>query len=209
MCRSLWHDQLQSSRFLCQSDGESFPVNCFHGLSYKGSFLKLCASSQLWSALTTQQMNNKFTIVKFFFFFFFFFLHSQMPFMSTAQRLSLLNISLRNNTFCFWDQLVGGWPLFSPPGASIRHAGPGPEPKPGREPEPRHWHTDRRSDPLAGTCPVQDTGQIEGHTEGERRVKVRHDSVTRAAFWFWPLMRERSRARWEGEEGGRHRTGQH
>lgn len=86
--------------------------------------------------------------------------------MSTAQRFSLLNISLRNNTFCFWDQLVGGWPLFSPPGASIRHAEPGPEPKPGREAEPRRWHTDRQSDPLAGpgVCLshrllVQDTSQ--------------------------------------------------
>lgn len=37
---------------------------------------------------------------------------------------------------------------------------------------------------------VQETGQIEGHTEGERRVKVRHDSVPRAAFLFWHLMRE-------------------
>lgn len=113
-----------------------------------------------------------------------------MPFRSTAQRFSLLNISLRNNTFCFWDQLVGGWPLFSPPGAPIRHAGPGPEPKPGREPEPRRWHTDRQSDPLAGPgfrpghrLLVQDTRQIERHTGGEeRRVKVRHDSVARAAF---------------------------
>lgn len=135
-----------------------------------------------------------------------------MPFMSTAQRFSLLNISLRNNTFCFWDQLVGGWPLFSSPGTSIRHAGPGPEPKPGWEAEPRRWHTDRQSDPLAGPgfCPshrllVQDTGQIKGHTEGERRVKVRHDSDTRAAFLFWYLIRERRRrqarqARVRGEE---------
>lgn len=30
----------------------------------------------------------------------------------------------------------------------------------------------------------------EGHTEEERSVKVRHDSVTRAAFLFWHLMRE-------------------
>lgn len=78
--------------------------------------------------------------------------------------------------------------FFSPPGASIRHAGPGPEPKPGREAEPRRWHTDRQSDLLVGRelCPghhhlVQDTGQIEEHTEGERCVKVRHDSDTHAA----------------------------
>lgn len=38
---------------------------------------------------------------------------------------------------------------------------------------------------------VQDTVQIEGHTQGERCVKVRHDSVTRAAFLFWHLLRER------------------
>lgn len=123
-----------------------------------------------------------------------------MPFMSTAQRFSLLNISLVNDTFCFWDQLVGGWPLFSPPGTSIRHAGPGPEPKPSQEPEPRRWHTDRQSDPLTGPgffpgrrhhclLLVQETGQIEEHTEGER-VKVRHDSVTHAAFLFWHLIRE-------------------
>lgn len=157
--------------------------------------------------------NCKISIFFHLFFLFLFFLLSQMPFMSTAQRFSLLNISLRNNTFCFWDQLVGGWPLFSPPGASIRHAGPGPEPKPGREPEPRRWHTDRRSDPLAGPrfcpghrLPVQDTGQIEGHTEGERCVKVRHDSVARAAFLFWHLMRERRRRR--GQEGGEAGQGQ-
>lgn len=49
-----------------------------------------------------------------FFSFLFFFHLSKMAFMSTAQRFSLLNISLINNTFCFWDQLVGGWPLFFP-----------------------------------------------------------------------------------------------
>ena len=137
-----------------------------------------------------------------------------MPFRSTAQRFSLLNISLRNNTFCFWDQLVGGWPLFSPPGAPIRHAGPGPEPKPGREPEPRRWHTDRQSDPLAGPgfrpghrLLVQDTRQIERHMGGgERRVKVSHDSVARAAFLFWHLMRgRRNRRREEGEGRTRRR----
>lgn len=71
-----------------------------------------------------------------------------------------------------------GWMTsFSPPGASIRHAGPGPEPEPGQEAVPRRWHTDKRSDPLAGLgfCPghrflVQDAGQIEGYTEGERET---------------------------------------
>lgn len=108
--------------------------------------------------------------------------------------------------------------FFSPPGTSIRHAGPGPEPKSGREAEPRRWHSDKRSDPLAGPwfrpghrLLVQGTGQREreGHTEGERCVKVRHDSVTPAAFFFWHLMRARSSrgGRWgkAGSEPGRTR----
>lgn len=101
-----------------------------------------------------------------------------MPSMSTVQRISLLNISHRNNTFCIWDQLVGGWPLFSPPGASIRHAGPGPEPKPGWEAEPRHWHRDKKSDPLPGPWHhllVGDTGQIERDTQREREIRKRLD----------------------------------
>lgn len=131
-----------------------------------------------------------------------------MPLTSSVQR-SILFISLRNNTFCFWDQLVGGWPLFSPPGASIRHAGPGPEPTPGQKAEPRRWHTDRLSDPPVGLafCPghrrlFQDTGQIDGGTEGERGAKVRHDSDTRAALLFWHLKGERREKRgetWQGQ----------
>lgn len=77
---------------------------------------------------------------------------------------------------------------FSSPGTSIRHAGPGPEPKPGWEAVPRHWHTDKQSDPLAGLgfrpghrLLVPDTAQIQGHAEGERRAKVRHDSEARVA----------------------------
>lgn len=89
---------------------------------------------------------------------------------------SVFFISHRNNTFCFWDQLVGGWPLFfsfSLSYTSIRHAGPGPEPTPGWEAQPRHWHAGRPIDPLAGVecCHrlwVQDTGGTEGHIEGEK-----------------------------------------
>lgn len=126
-----------------------------------------------------------------------------MPFMPTVRGFRLLNISLRNNTFCVWDQLVGGWPLFSPPGTSIRHAGPGPEPKPDWGAEPRRWHRDRKSDPGPGHCSlVRGTGQIEGHTEGES-VKVRHDSDTHAASLFWHLIRQRRR-----QEGGETLQGQ-
>lgn len=199
---------------MSQSEGESFPEIGLHGLSCHGSFLKLCASSQLWSALTIHQMNDKFTIAKFQYFstsfssFCFFFSHKchlcQLP-RDSAFLISVSEITPSAFGISLWvDDL-----FFSPPGASIRRAGPGPEPKPGREPEPRRWHTDRQSDPLAGPgfCPghrlvVQDTGQIEGHTEGERCVKVRHDSVTRAAFLFWHLMRERRRGRQEGGEAG-------
>lgn len=95
---------------------------------------------------------------------------------------------------------------FPPPGTSIRHVEPGPEPKPGREAEPRCWHTDRRSDPLAGpgVCwghhlSVQDTEQIEGHTDGERCVKVRYDSDTCASLLFWHSIREEEETwgRWD------------
>lgn len=103
--------------FLCLILRESrSQTTYFMAFPIKGPFLKPCASSQSWSALTIHQMNNKFTSVKFlyfppsFFFLFFFFLLllSQTPFMSTGQRFGLPNISLINNTFCFWDQLVGG-----------------------------------------------------------------------------------------------------
>lgn len=143
-------------------------------------FKKPRAPSKSCSDLTIHQMNNKLTIAKFqyFHFLFFFLRFHKCHFTSTAERSSLLHLSLPNNTFCFWDQLVGGWPLFSPPGASTRHAGPGPEPRPGREPAPRRWHTDRQSGPLAGHgfCPGQlhldqDTEQIGTHTQRERDVK--------------------------------------
>ncbi len=154
-----------------ESEGDSFPVTGSHGLFWPQVLFKatcfITVEVRLNNTSNEQQIHNSQILIfsaSFFLFVFFFFFFHKMPFMSTAQRLSLLNISLRNKTFCFWDQLVGGWPLFSPPGASIGHAGPGPVPKRGQEPEPRRWRTDRQSDPLAGPgfCPghrllVQDT----------------------------------------------------
>lgn len=132
-----------------------------------------------------------------------------MPFMYTVQRPSAFLISVSEITpSAFGISLWVDDLFFSPPGTSIRHAGPGPEPKPDWEAEPRRWHRDKESDPLPGSghrLLVQDTGQREreGHTEGERCVKVRHDSDTRAVFLSWHLIRTGRR-----QEGGETGQGQ-
>lgn len=63
---------------------------------------------------------------------------------------------------------VRGWmtSFFSPPGTSTRHAGPGSEPEPGLEAEPRCWHRDKESDSLLRLghhLLVQDTAKKAGH----------------------------------------------
>lgn len=52
-------EKLQFFRLLCLSQGESCSLT---GLFYQRSFVKPCAPSQLRSAWTMHQMNNKFTV---------------------------------------------------------------------------------------------------------------------------------------------------
>lgn len=141
-----------------------FPENGRHGLPYQGSFVQPCAPSQLRSAPNNtsneQHIHScKISIIS----------TSLAPSFSLFHKCHSCQLS-RDSAFlisvsettpsAFGISLWVDDLFFSPTGASIRHAEPGPEPKRGWEVEPRRWHRDRESDPLPGPghcLLVQDT----------------------------------------------------